>query len=127
MTTTRKKSSASKKRTSSNPSSGKKAASRRKKTLKADRSASRGLSLEILILTVMAVCVLLFISNLGIGGIVGNAVSTFFFGLFGVIAYLFPFVLFFGMTFWIANASNPLVERKLWGAAGTYVFFFFFF
>lgn len=123
MTTTRKKSSASKKRTSSNPSSGKKAASRRKKTSKADRSASRGLSLEILILTVMAVCVLLFISNLGIGGIVGNAVSTFFFGLFGVIAYLFPFVLFFGMTFWIANASNPLVERKLWGAAGTYVFF----
>lgn len=70
----------------------------------------------------MAVSVLLFISNLGIGGIVGNAVSTFFFGLFGVIAYLFPFVLFFGMAFWISNVSNPLIGRKMGGAAATYCF-----
>lgn len=123
MTATKKKSSTAKKRTAAKSSPGRKTASRKKKTSKAAQANSRGLSLEILILTVMAVSVLLFISNLGIGGIVGNAVSTFFFGLFGVIAYLFPFVLFFGMAFWISNVSNPLIGRKMGGAAATYCFF----
>lgn len=37
-----------------------------------------------------------FISNFGIGGAIGNAVSSFFFGVFGLIAYIFPVVLVIG-------------------------------
>ena len=41
---------------------------------------------EIFLWIFLAVCVLLFLSNLGIGGIVGNAVSSFFFGIFSTIS-----------------------------------------
>lgn len=61
MTATKKKSSTAKKRTAAKSSPGRKTASRKKKTSKAAQANSRGLSLEILILTVMAVSVLLFI------------------------------------------------------------------
>jgi len=40
-----------------------------------------------------AISILLFISNFGIGGAIGNAVSSFFFGVFGLIAYIFPVVI----------------------------------
>ena len=33
----------------------------------------------------LAVCILLFLSNLGLGGPVGGAIGSFFFGLFGSI------------------------------------------
>ena len=45
---------------------------------------------EITLWCIIAVSALLFISNFGIGGVVGNAVSSFLFGVFGLIAYIFP-------------------------------------
>ena len=45
---------------------------------------------------VVAVSILLFISNFGIGGHLGNAVSGFLFGVFGMVAYIFPLVLLVG-------------------------------
>lgn len=44
---------------------------------------------EIFLWIVVAVSILLFISNFGIGGNLGNAVSGFLFGLFGMVAYIF--------------------------------------
>lgn len=41
---------------------------------------------EVVLWIVVAVSILLFISNFGIGGTIGNAVSRFFFGIFGLIA-----------------------------------------
>ena len=46
---------------------------------------------EIIILATLAVSILLVLSNFGAGGIVGEAVSSFFFGLFGFMAYILPF------------------------------------
>ena len=51
---------------------------------------------EITLWIIIAVSALLFISNLGIGGVVGNAVSSFLFGIFGLIAYVFPIILIIG-------------------------------
>ena len=68
---------------------------------------------EIFLWIFLAVCVLLFLSNLGIGGIVGNAVSSFFFGIFGLVAYLFPILLLVATFFGISNQGNRIATIKL--------------
>ena len=40
---------------------------------------------EIIILVTLAVCVLLMISNFGVGGYLGDAISSFMFGVFGFV------------------------------------------
>ena len=52
---------------------------------------------EIIILAMLAVCILLVLSNFGLGGTAGEAVSSVLFGIFGFMAYLLPFALF-GLT-----------------------------
>ena len=61
---------------------------------------------EILILVMFAACLILMISAFGMGGIVGNAISAVCFGIMGLCAYIFPILLFAGVTFLIVN--NPL-------------------
>ncbi|MDD6193727.1 MAG: DNA translocase FtsK [Lachnospiraceae bacterium] len=68
---------------------------------------------EIVLWMMLAICVLLFVSNLGIGGVVGNAVSGFFFGVFGIVAYLFPILLLIGVFFAISNSGNRVAVVKL--------------
>lgn len=68
---------------------------------------------EVILWIVVAVSILLFISNFGIGGTVGNAVSRFFFGLFGLIAYVFPIVLLVGTFFAVSNKGNRVAVVKL--------------
>lgn len=47
----------------------------------------------------MASAVLLFLSNFGVCGVLGNYVSYFMFGLFGVLAFVLPVVLFASVVF----------------------------
>ena len=61
---------------------------------------------EIVILALLAVCILLVLSNFGLGGIAGEAVSSVLFGLFGFMAYLLPFALFGGAAFLLSNRGN---------------------
>lgn len=68
---------------------------------------------EIALWIVVAVSLLLFISNFGVGGKIGNAVSSFFFGLFGLIAYVFPIVLLVGTFFAVSNKGNRIALVKI--------------
>ncbi len=68
---------------------------------------------EIILWSIIAVSALLFISNFGIGGVVGNAVSSFLFGVFGVVAYIFPIVLIIGSFFAVSNKGNMFAILKL--------------
>lgn len=95
----------------------------RKRGRPAKKKQSDGIRIEIILLTVLAAAILLMLSNFGVGGIVGNAVSDFFFGLFGISAWIFP-ILLFGLTaFYIANKNNSLVIRKLAGCIACYLLF----
>ena len=67
---------------------------------------------EILLLIVFAACLILMISNFGLGGFVGDAISSFCFGAVGILAYIFPVVLFIGIAFLMSNKSNPLAYKK---------------
>ena len=68
---------------------------------------------EIILWGIIAVAALLFISNFGIGGVVGNAVSSFLFGVFGVVAYIFPVILIIGSFFAVSNKGNMFAILKL--------------
>lgn len=67
---------------------------------------------EVILWGTLALSVILFISNFGIGGFVGDAISRFFFGVFGFMAYLLPLILFFMVAFLISNRNNPLAWMK---------------
>ncbi len=68
---------------------------------------------EIGLIIFFVVMVILFLCNFGIIGPVGNAISGFMFGLFGLTAYVVPVLLFVGVCFWYANVGNHNAVRKL--------------
>lgn len=88
-----------------------KAAGKRRKKKAAVRN--EGLWDEILLLFVMAVSVLLFLSNFGLIGAFGNTLSGFLFGIFGWWAYVAPMLLFISTAFAISNLGNPIAALKV--------------
>ena len=74
---------------------------RKKTRTKAKSSNAKNTELagEITILVILTVCILLVLSNFGIGGIAGEAVSSVLFGLFGYMAYVLPFLVFAAAAF----------------------------
>ena len=91
---------------------GKTSTQKKKTTIQVEKKGD-DLSKDIILWTVLAASILLFVSNLGVGGVVGNAVSGFFFGVFGLTAYLFPIVLLVGTFFAISNKENTFALMKL--------------
>ena len=94
-------------------SAGKRGAPARKKKKPVQTGTS--MESEILLWIVLAISVVLLISNFGVGGSVGNAISSFFFGLVGLVCYPLPIFLFLGVAFVIANKRNPRAYRKMAG------------
>ena len=76
---------------------------------------------EIIILGLLAVCILLVLSNFGLGGIVGKTVSSVVFGIFGFMAYFLPFILFGAVAFGIANKGNSHAYIKLGAVAALFL------
>ncbi len=61
---------------------------------------------EIIILCVLAVCILMLISNFGLGGLAGEVCSAILFGIFGWMAYLVPVLIFGAAAFLVSNRGN---------------------
>ena len=127
---TKNKSAGSKTGTARKTTAAKKTTTKKKTTTSGKRRGrppkkqpSDGIRVEIVLLTVLAVSILLMLSNFGVGGIVGNAVSDFFFGLFGISAWIFPILLFALTAFYIANKKNSLVIWKLSGCIACFLLF----
>ncbi|SDB09981.1 DNA segregation ATPase FtsK/SpoIIIE, S-DNA-T family [Pseudobutyrivibrio sp. YE44] len=70
-------------------------------------------SKEIVLWASIAACILLCISNFGIGGMAGNAVADFLFGVFGIIQYILPFMVAFSAFFIISNYGNKVAVAKI--------------
>lgn len=86
---------------------------RKKGTTNRKKEPELSFEREVILWVVVAVSILLFISNFGFGGTIGNAISRFFFGLFGVIAYIFPIVLLIGTFFAVSNKGNRIATVKI--------------
>ncbi len=72
----------------------------------ADERFSNEVRDEVVFWTGLAICALLFLCNFHLIGKAGNAISSVMFGLFGMLAYLFPIVLFFGVLFIVVNLGR---------------------
>ncbi len=94
-------------------SSGRKTNSGHKRNTKKQQEREAEFTREVVLWIVVAVSLLLFISNFGFGGTIGGTVSRFFFGLFGIISYIFPIVLLVGTFFAVSNQGNRVAAVKL--------------
>ena len=69
---------------------------------------------EILLWLMLAFCIILFLGTVfGAGGIIGRSISGFFYGVFGLLAYTQPFILFFITAFLIANRGSMQAWMKV--------------
>ena len=110
--TNRKKTGTTSKKSTSNKKTTKK---NTKKTTRSTRTAKSGNSFlmdEILIWITLAVSIILLISNFGVAGFLGDAVSGVLWEIFGAVAYIIPFVLFGLVSFQVSNKGNRYAYMK---------------
>ncbi|MCR4738736.1 MAG: DNA translocase FtsK [Lachnospiraceae bacterium] len=91
-------------------SSGKRSTNQRK----AQGKKKNGLYDEVLVLVALAVSVLLLLSSFKLLGEIGNAIGGVMFGIFGLCAYIVPFVLYFSFVFYLSNRGNPVVAMRIY-------------
>lgn len=84
-----------------------------KKTTRIEEPDSSFLKSEIVVLGTFAVCVFLFLSNFHICGMVGDFLSSIMLGVFGMIGYLAPILLFAGVVFYASNKGNIRAVYKM--------------
>ena len=76
---------------------------------------------DIRMLIFLGVMVFLFISALGYGGMIGKAVSSVMFGLFGVPAYIFPLFVSLVVVFVISNLGKRTLPARTAALIGLFV------
>ena len=115
-----------KKSTTKGRTSGKKKTSGRtstKKNTTGKQSISSGFQTEIILLVLMAASIILMVSCIGLGGSVGGTISKVLMGVMGLMAYVFPIVLFIMAAFLISNKGNVLAYKKTAAAAVLFLVF----
>ena len=91
----------------------------RKTTARKSKAASRQVAAnsfihdEIIIWATLAVSIIILISNFGVAGFIGEAISEILQSVFGVIAYVIPFLLFGMVSFLISNRGNKNAHTKI--------------
>ena len=100
---------------SNNRSTNRKSTGRRmtKKERMEEMAKAEAFRMEVILWIIVAVSLLLFVSNLGFGGVVGQAVSGVLFGIFGLIAYVLPILLLVASFFAASNKGNFHASVKL--------------
>ena len=78
---------------------------------------------EIIILVSLAICIFLQISLFGIGGFIGDALSSVLFGTFGFLAYIVPIMTFVGIAFLGQNKGNANAYIKAGAVFGLFLMF----
>lgn len=83
-----------------------------KQTQPAAPQQPAGFRFEIVLIVAFAAAVFLEISNFGLCGTIGNAISGFLFGVFGCVQYILPIAIFVGMAFLFANGFSGQAIKK---------------
>ena len=68
---------------------------------------------EVVIICSFAVAILLFLSNFGLCGVVGDVLRGVQLGIFGMVGYLLPILIFVGTCFHLSNQGNLHAAMKL--------------
>ena len=100
----------------------KKSSSRREMVPEPQEELVPQLSKELILLITLVISVLLFLSNFSLSGKVGEFINRATFGMFGILAYTIPFLLFFCIAFYLANReTNKRYIIKLMASIGLFV------
>lgn len=102
-----------KKTTTKNNNNKKPAGNRTRNTKQMQETKKKKEQLEILTILLFALSVFIFLCNFGLSGSFGVAVKKVLFGLFGIISYIIPFVLFFGIIIYVMNKNSKFVKKKV--------------
>lgn len=115
-TQSRKKSSSSSRGSSSKTTGTKRSTSKKNNSNKNNNRMSDEellfLNYSVIAITIFA-CLMLFLSNFGKIGAVGNVLSSIMFGLFGSLAYIFPIFLLVYAFLWIARQADDSLGFKM--------------
>ena len=68
---------------------------------------------EILLIVFLALAIILFLCNFGVVGKAGDLVSDVMFGIFGLLAYIAPAIIFLAIAFGMINMGSTIAVRKL--------------
>ncbi len=85
----------------------------KKPVKKVEKKIENPLMDEVVILSSLAICVILFLSNFGWAGSFGKLTASFMFGMFGVIEYIMPVIIFLVVLFALSNKQNNIAKIKL--------------
>lgn len=83
------------------------------KAQKQERAKKQLIKDEITLIITFIVSILLLLSNFNLSGKVGQVINKVTFGLFGLIGYLMPFIVFCVVVFHIANRGNNVARIKI--------------
>ncbi len=105
---TRKNTSKGTRKTSSNPR-GKKAPAKSSR-----QNVDIAVKSEVMLIVIFAAAIFMFLCIIGvIHGAAATGISNVMFGLFGLLAYLIPIIIFFGSAFGISNKGNTVAVVKM--------------
>ena len=79
------------------------------------KSQETGIGEEIALVVLLVLAAFLFISNFGVGGVVGSFVSGVLFGCFGLFAYVVPVLMLLVILFSLANKESLPAKIKVAG------------
>lgn len=68
---------------------------------------------EVLIIASFAIAVLLFLSNFHLCGVAGDFLRKVQLGIFGMVGFVAPVLLFVGTCFYLSNKGNPIASLKI--------------
>lgn len=95
--------------------SAKKAVGRPKKQTqtKSSETGSSFIRSEVIIIASFAIAVLLFLSNFHLCGVAGDFLRKVQLGIFGMVGFVAPILLFLGTCFYMSNKGNPIAALKI--------------
>ena len=77
---------------------------------------------EAILLCILAVCILVYVALFGKLGAVGGAVQKFLYGLFGIMSFVLPIIVFVSSLFYVSNRGKSVAYIKI--IAGIVLFLF---
>ncbi len=102
---TRKGASKSTKRTSTGTRSRKRSSAR--------KNVDSAVKNEVILIAIFAVTIFMFLCVMGLGGSMSAGIRNIMFGIFGLLAYLIPILIFLGFAFGISNKGNTVAIVKM--------------
>lgn len=81
-------------------------------TKKSNAKADESIKDEVMFILFFVLCVLMFLSCFGVCGKFGEVIGSLLFGVFGLLAYVVPLVLFAGVVYLIVRKNHPVAIIK---------------